>query len=698
MASEDSSNEGVRLKLGVLAPRAAVGLVRSDATESRLARTVGRPVLRPKEERSRVTISKQYENKIDTIESRLASIETLLRQANQNTSSASAFGTPTSKSFPTPPDALDNPNDAHDIDDDEPVVEDLAFTGHGRDTHVAKDMLEQTITSSNELMSDPQLNASLSSLRSVLSKIRPEGIADSGVSPGAALRNVTSELPPWSEINDLVARAKEYPPIAWELYLQALPMDVFIKFCENMYQTDGVGGTMAERIIVYAGLYALATEFAAMDSGAKADRYHTLSRIFQQLAMSTISNFPLLAAAKRDNINALLIGSFIAIDMSKPLLAWSLNGAALRMCQTLGYQRKMTKLPQEEQDRNGMLFWNCYMMDRNTSLRLGRAPQMPDYDITVPLPRLCPTFSDALVHMQNFWIEGARIQGVISEKLYSPRALTGSPEHRASIAKTLVADLERAFDLRVKAQDVILPPEDKKQCPSLEPILIGDTIAHWSMMTLVLQAVATSPEAKAEALTAARTTLRLSRNLTQTHKGNVYAWAMYCNWVALHSPVMTAFTTLFTNAIANFQSPKEDMELLEAFVRSLEPVRTMFEGIDKFYQLCSVFYEVAASCVRLKQRQAEAVKIQQQQQPSMHIPQAVTSTGETMTLNDFDQYLSAIGLPLATPPMTTLPDNTFGNNANVLQDWYNANTSLYGLLDQDFTTFNDMNFDAQPGS
>ncbi|EME83754.1 uncharacterized protein MYCFIDRAFT_210695 [Pseudocercospora fijiensis CIRAD86] len=407
--------------------------------------------------------------------------------------------------------------------------------------------------------------------------------------------------------------------------------------------------------------------------------------------MSTISNFPLLAAAKRDNINALLIGSFIAIDMSKPLLAWSLNGAALRMCQTLGYQRKMTKLPQEEQDRNGMLFWNCYMMDRNTSLRLGRAPQMPDYDITVPLPRLCPTFSDALVHMQNFWIEGARIQGVISEKLYSPRALTESQEHRASIAKTLVTDLERAFDLRIKAQDIILPPKDKEQCPSLEPILAGDTIAHWSMMTLVLQAVATSPEAKAEALTAARTTLRLSRDLTQTHKGNVYAWAMYCNWVALHSPVMTAFTTLFSNAIANFQGPAEDMELMEAFVRSLEPVRARFEGIDKFYQLCSVFYEVAASCVRLKQQQAEAQKTL----PS--IPEAVTSTGETMTLNDFDQYLSAIGLPLQDSAMNPLPDSSSfgGNNANFLQDWYNANTSLYGLLDQDFTSFNDMAFDAQ---
>ena len=340
----------------------------------------------------------------------------------------------------------------------------------------------------------------------------------------------------------------------------------------------------------------------------------------------------------------------------------------------------MDKLLPAERERNTFLFWNCYVMDRNTSLRLGRAPIIPEFDITAPRPKESKGLSDSLKHLLEYWVEMGRIQGRICEHLYSPAALIRPQHERDSIALSCKAELDEAFAERIRVQDIIRPRTGTNwdSFATLDPILAGDQLMHASTLALTLQSVATTPEAKEAALRCARDCLQTSTDLAKLHQRNIYSWVTYIHWVVLHSPMMTPFTVVFSHIIGDTEAvtATEDLQLLQDFVATLEPARKLCEGTDKFSQLCNVFCDAAKAYLEVKRtKNKQDVVI------------------NTSAIDEFDQVLADMGLA------TTVSNNNLGHFANgastttdSLQDWYNANSSLYNLLDQDFGTFSNLDF------
>lgn len=166
------------------------------------------------------------------------------------------------------------------------------------------------------------------------------------------------------------------------------------------------------------------------------------------------------------------------------------------------------------------------------------------------------------------------------------------------------------------------------------------------------------------------------------------------NRITLNTP-LTPFTVLFCHIIANYKDCKEDLQLLERFIGSLHRSRSVSEGAEKFYQLCSVFWKVAEAYVQVKSDETKFLQaIDNGKAQDTH------SIALQSGIGDFDEYLSALGF---APQMfqvgpTDLPTSQFpldGDMSSYLQDWYSGNASLYGLLEQDLSNIGGFDFEQQ---
>jgi hypothetical protein len=103
--------------------------------------------------------------------------------------------------------------------------------------------------------------------------------------------------------------------------------------------------------------------------------------------------------------------------------------------------RSIENVEAKEKQRRLTLFWSIYCMDRALALRLGRAATIPDYDIDVPV-----SFEGDTVGIyksaQVLWVELARIQGLVYQKLYSPAALRQDEMARVAEARWLAAEMQ----------------------------------------------------------------------------------------------------------------------------------------------------------------------------------------------------------------------------------------------------------------
>lgn len=157
--------------------------------------------------------------------------------------------------------------------------------------------------------------------------------------------------------------------------------------------------------------------------------------------------------------------------MCKPQLGLTLTSIAARFCQTLGYNR-LTPVDGDndpERQRKILMFWQVYIYgtalrvttracswltcfpDRNTSLRVGRPPSIPEYDVSTECLDQISRFSQYLppvIHCHRYWAHVADVQGAISSKLYSPVGLRQSVDQRTRLVKALVAKLQSAWNLR----------------------------------------------------------------------------------------------------------------------------------------------------------------------------------------------------------------------------------------------------------
>lgn len=355
---------------------------------------------------------------------------------------------------------------------------------------------------------------------------------------------------------------------------------------------------------------------------------------------------------------------------------------------TLGYNRLSSMQSDSEQARQHKiyLFWMVYTFDTSFSIRLGRSPVIRDHDITVPMVSHNGLVSNAAVGVLHYWVELGRVQCQAVEHLYSPAALQQSPEERSKRAAKLVVRLQEVWDARE-----VFSPQTLNGSPASYLFLLreSDSIMHYSTVALVQHATMSAQSSESPALKAARHALWLSIEMRRTHSDLPESmWSAHAHWTLLHAP-FTPFTVVFCHIIANPANADFDLRLLGDWVATLQSFSHLSGGVAKLSRLCDVFQKVADLYVQSKAQEA--------QRPALNQADAVPSAQASMqpAINDIDGYLSTIGF--APPAPDTFAGNSAGGNqldANYLNDWFYGNSSLVGLLEQDFAYpgWQDLNF------
>lgn len=368
--------------------------------------------------------------------------------------------------------------------------------------------------------------------------------------------------------------------------------------------------------------------------------------------------------------------------MCRPTLSWDLISRAGAMCQVLGYHRMHSRAVDTERARDEeiALFWYIYMMDKTTSLRLGRASTLQEYDISVPIPNKSTILPQSFMPTLKYWIETIRIQGQIFEQLYSPAASLETQPERARRATVLAAALEEVFMRHDQLRDKFMFTTKDSPRKDPDPSFLSGLykVMHHSALALIKYVMpSTTTPTVSPALKDARSALRAVQTFRQDRQyENVYFWAAYCHWVTLNVP-FTPFIVVFGHVIGNYRAADDDLELLRQFTASLELAGSLSEGINRFHQLCSVFCSVAEAYKRAKSQEA---------------PQSddnITSVTEPEVLqpdaSEFEEHLSALGygnmLPWVAEPDNSDPNAGIGIGQNYFHDWFTGNISVMGLME-----------------
>lgn len=377
-------------------------------------------------------------------------------------------------------------------------------------------------------------------------------------------------MPPVTAVIPVLREIKETPPGTFTLISVCCFMAVenFAEACRRVYfALDDF--SQATFIIVNAGLYYLFQEKSVTaDSDAAVAEYTGYYELCRDNLETGLANLKFFLGASMETIEALLLGASYAIEVSRPSLAWQLNTTAAQLCQDLGYHRVTGGTVGADgsepgragsgssgdqsggsaggvsalNDKKAILFWFSYMLDRGLALRLGRAPIIQDFDITLPRVIGQVNATDMWKEVLRLWIAHSDVQGQIYQKLYSPTSLSHPVGQRVEAAQGLAAKLkmiaEQASLLRTgemrrhSGNDGRWP--DARKVTVTEMVMKSDQVSFLSSLTLVYRAI---PPGFAGGSTFTSECIETARLAMQTHEecmklmgSNLWVAASYIHW------------------------------------------------------------------------------------------------------------------------------------------------------------------------
>ncbi|KAK7419743.1 hypothetical protein QQX98_003115 [Neonectria punicea] len=552
--------------------------------------------------------------------------------------------------------------------------------------------VEQAVTTSTPLgqQPSPDIQNALASLRQIVHMQDRNGVSREAmfahqkpIPQGGVSR---LPMPPIDVVLKLLREIEATPPMAFITSCSFINIKYFIECCRKVYfATEDY--SIAVFVIVNAGLYYLFQEKSVADESQRGQclEYHHLCRDNLETALS---NWPLLHLPTKEMIEALLLGATYSIEISKFTLGYQLNSAAAAMCQTLGWHR-LEDIESAAKDTKSSIFWFCYMMDKGLSLRFGRNSVMQDWDISAPRRFGSIHMTEPWNDMLNAWIKTGSVLGEVYEKLYSPAATTQQPEQQVETARHLVHKMKQQWKVleevsrAVKQENGMVQiagiEDDNPQhrrAMSLEMILKSGQVSHLASLTLIYRAIPSAPgfpsTFNAECIEAARMAFKCHAECMKLTSDSRFAMLGYLNWTILYTP-FTPFTVLFCHVIET--SNAEDLQRLEQFAASLQPVLSMSPAIDKFQRLCKVLHQVAALYI--------GAKAQAQQDQDM-----------IMVGNDFDVYFSQLGFIPEPHQAESILTGESGpgcvpavSQALRLEDWFSGNRSVMGMMEEEWLDF-----------
>ncbi|KAK1672892.1 fungal-specific transcription factor domain-containing protein [Colletotrichum godetiae] len=580
----------------------------------------------------------------------------------------------------------------------------------------ATEFLQKVVSTESLQDSSLDLGETLDALSQIVNALKQPAAAGEMTYPHAKpftrVRAQGIELPPIEKAVHTIriAKSQRLTGMAW-IY-DFLPSRRFPDLCLNVYFSDNY--SEYDYITVNGGLYSLFTDYAAQVSVDEQKEYFEYAKICRVNLETCLANLPLHLPASSDVIVALLFGTFHAVEISKPTLAWTLSSKASELCQTLGYHRAESLKNTKDEGKptvHGMhwhqfLFWNVYYIDKSLSLRLGRASTIPDWHITMPLPSLKEPVASPILPYLVLWIRTAKCQGQIYELLYSPDSMIQPYHVRQTRVHELVSLLH---DIDQKTQETTANyqafAKDGVEEHFAEFYLSSDYVLRLSLLTLVYRA---APRVEGSPTTFSPECIKAARAALEKHqecvaimrKSHDVYFATYIHWTVLFAPFIP-FIVLFCQVIET--QDKEDLARLHSFVVFLQETSKMSDAAAKMCRLFQVLYSVAlrfvefrASTPQSRQTQASAEMDaylaalgfppkgsaegghqQQQQQPTAFAQ--ITSTAPEVVPTS---GIAGVGIDAMDESLRPGNPMMWMTNAAQLEDFFYTNTAMMDLLQE----------------
>ncbi|KXH68348.1 fungal specific transcription factor [Colletotrichum salicis] len=674
------------------------------------------------------------ERKIDQIDRRLETVIRLLQDmkvnpSSNNTSRAEllnfAMATAATPQVEGPPCSAQRVSStstpattaSHTIQSDEGeggIVEgDSSLAAH---SVFATEFLQKVVSTESLQDSSLDLGETLDALSQIVNALKQPAAAGEMTYPHAKpftrVRAQGIELPPIEKAVHTIriAKSQRLTGMAW-IY-DFLPSRRFPDLCLNVYFSDNY--SEYDYITVNGGLYSLFTDYAAQVSVDEQKEYFEYAKICRVNLETCLANLPLHLPASADVIVALLFGTFHAVEISKPTLAWTLSSKASELCQTLGYHRAESLKNTKDDGKptvHGMhwhqfLFWNVYYIDKSLSLRLGRASTIPDWHITMPLPSLKEPVASPILPYLVLWIRTAKCQGQIYELLYSPDSMIQPYHVRQTRVHELVSLLH---DIDQKTQETTANyqafAKDGVEEHFAEFYLSSDYVLRLSLLTLVYRA---APRVEGSPTTFSPECIKAARAALEKHqecvaimrKSHDVYFATYIHWTVLFAPFIP-FIVLFCQVIET--QDKEDLARLHSFVVFLQETSKMSDAAAKMCRLFQVLYSVAlrfvefrASTPQSRQTQASAEMDaylaalgfppkgsaegghQQQQQQPTAFAQIMSTAPDVVPTSG----IAGVGIDAMDESLRPGNPMMWMTNAAQLEDFFYTNTAMMDLLQE----------------
>ncbi|KAF4999996.1 hypothetical protein FGRMN_2077 [Fusarium graminum] len=667
---------------------------------------------RPKEKRTRILLSAQYEKKIDIIDRRLEALTELMRDMKMSMPSANLQPTQnfTPNSEPTrqsPAQASSSTPYGHltKLDADSPVVEgESSLAAHGE---FANEFLKNAVGTESLQGASLELRETLDSLHHIVNSLKQQTAATemsypyARPAPRPTLRN--HELPPIQLSVSIIRECETENSEISAWIREFFSLENFSGMCLHVYFSEDVAE--ADFILVNVGLmYMFMDRQQRSKSKKEQDDCEEHCKKLRENAETALANLPFHLPATSNMISALLLGAFYAIEISKPSLAWTLSSKASELCQTLGYHRISTMKNDKPLDaqKKKFLFWNVYYIDKSLSLRLGRASTIQDWDVTVPLPSPDPTDSTPLSAFISLWVATARCQGHIYELLYSPGSMNQSDDTRRYRAQKLVADLD---DIARRGQELSRSREKEVKTKLGEDffdfILISDDVLRLSLRTLIYRATPAPPHSRGifipECIEAARATLQRHQDcMDLLGRDNTMYFPSYVSWTLLFAPFIP-FIVVFCQVIET--QDQTDLARLHSFCTSMETTIPLSDAAAKTHRLFQVLYTVALRYIEFRTATPPPDQTQASAELNNYLaalgfpPAGLGIGGQQATQMNPDQN-SAFSQQLGDVGMLDDAEGQRGANTMMwmgntaqLGEWFNSNQQMMELLEEPSFTF-----------
>ncbi|KAK6331906.1 hypothetical protein TWF718_002444 [Orbilia javanica] len=578
-----------------------------------------RPAKRVIEHRPRVVLSSNYQKSIDEINSRLISIEQMVKNISLNepepthmvdyrkpiTESKSAAETPTFRSTGYSASSSDGMASGSVSTPAPPAFEgDSSFATQAV---MAGELIAKQGQKSNEILD------ALSSLKDLMNTSSVDGLSngfddlyfDQDERPKSLPQ---MELLPAQFVISILRKLREYPSVHYLAYAMRDQM-ALEKICQAVYfPTEPV--SLGQLTTMHGLLLFLLEEYIALNdpilSGWDASKFLGLCEKNLHIGCQS---YEILAVPHVENVKALTLGVVCAQLSSKPLLAWTLCSAAARHVFTLGYhrERSLKSDPPDVADEKRHLFWSLYGVDKNLSLTLGRASNFQDYDIDTEY--FSVSKSEGIApwdHASIAFISLGRLQGMVYDQLYSATALKKSQAERHALISNLDEQLrpwlERWREVQSHLSVDVMSAIETAYYSEYFDLFFGPTdIIYYSVQTTLHRAASMgegvhTTEITAACFEAAAMGLHCHLKFLPIFKKKIGSNNMdsYVSWVLLYTS-FTPLIVVFLHSIAS--NDPADVKLLHDFHDSIEPIAHVTRDSARLFEVTKVFCRVAKALV-----------------------------------------------------------------------------------------------------